>query len=320
MTGLQIFTSNRMEVLIEQLADRVCKPPASPLAPEIIVVQSRGMERYITMELARRNGICANVEFPFPNAFLESVFRSLSDTPGGLSAFDPHVLAFRIMAQAADKSQLNLFLYSISTRFNSLPEMNAAAAIVHQHGGTTLALRLAKAAGQRNIDIDSYSYTSASGANNRTNEFLMDGIPNNVSDRVAYIPSPDHLSRCWEQYRRGQVPDDPTSYMYMPSVLDPSLAPAGHYTCTFFSHYFPYAIAPEKHNELKQVMADAKGDPIEMQARIVVACAMNEKGERIWQRLDYSELMREYDPAIVARIANLIMAEAKLDVPASEGN
>ena len=62
------------------------------------------------------------------------------------------------MAQAADKSQLNLFLYSISTRFNSLPEMNAAAAIVHQHGGTTLALRLAKAAGQRNIDIDSYSY------------------------------------------------------------------------------------------------------------------------------------------------------------------
>jgi exodeoxyribonuclease V gamma subunit len=98
MTGLHIFTSNRMEVLVEQLADRVCDPLASPLAPEIIVVQSRGMERWITMELARRNGICANVEFPFPNAFLESVFRSLSDAPGGLSAFDPHVLAFRIMA------------------------------------------------------------------------------------------------------------------------------------------------------------------------------------------------------------------------------
>ncbi|MCL5742751.1 MAG: TonB-dependent receptor, partial [Acidobacteria bacterium] len=41
------------------------------------------------------------------------------------------------------------------------------------------------------IDIDSYSYTSASGANSRTNEFLMDGIPNNVSDRVAYIPGVD---------------------------------------------------------------------------------------------------------------------------------
>lgn len=44
------------------------------------------------------------------------------------------------------------------------------------------------------IDIDSVSYTSASGANNRTNEFLMDGIPNNVSDRVAYIPSVDDVA------------------------------------------------------------------------------------------------------------------------------
>jgi phytoene dehydrogenase-like protein len=79
---------------------------------------------------------------------------------------------------------------------------------------------------------------------------------NDIRWLMAYIPSPDHLARCWEQYRRGRVPEDPTSYMYMPSVLDPSLAPAGHYTCTFFSHYFPYAIPKEQHNELKQVMAD----------------------------------------------------------------
>jgi len=43
------------------------------------------------------------------------------------------------------------------------------------------------------IDIDNTSYTSASGANNRTNEFLMDGIPNNVSDRVCYIPTLDNV-------------------------------------------------------------------------------------------------------------------------------
>jgi exodeoxyribonuclease V gamma subunit len=129
MAGLQIFTSNRMEVLIEELADRVCEPLASPLAPEIIVVQSRGMERWVTMELARRNGICANVEFPFPKVFLESVFRSLSDAPDKLSAFDPHVLAFRIMSMlpgfldlpdfaelqtylAEDRHQLKLFQLS----------------------------------------------------------------------------------------------------------------------------------------------------------------------------------------------------------------
>jgi Carboxypeptidase regulatory-like domain len=43
------------------------------------------------------------------------------------------------------------------------------------------------------IDIDNVSYTSANGANNRENEFLMDGIPNNVTDRVAYIPTVDDV-------------------------------------------------------------------------------------------------------------------------------
>ncbi|MBK8771621.1 MAG: lytic transglycosylase domain-containing protein [Rhizobiales bacterium] len=83
------------------------------------------------------------------------------DTTSGARAAvdrDEVMRAFRIMAQAADKSQLNMFLWSISSRFGSLPEMNAAASVVHQFGGTTMALRLAKAAGQRNLDIDSYSY------------------------------------------------------------------------------------------------------------------------------------------------------------------
>jgi phytoene dehydrogenase-like protein len=70
---------------------------------------------------------------------------------------------------------------------------------------------------------------------------------NDIRWLMAYIPSPDHLARCWEQYRRGQVPEDP---------VDPSLAPEGRYTCTFFSHYFPYAIPQKSHNELKKLMAD----------------------------------------------------------------
>jgi phytoene dehydrogenase-like protein len=78
----------------------------------------------------------------------------------------------------------------------------------------------------------------------------------NIRWLMSYIPSPDHLARCWEQYQRGQVPEDPVSYCYMPSVMDPSLAPEGHYTCTFFSHYFPYDMPQGRHNEFKEVMAD----------------------------------------------------------------
>ena len=45
MAGLSMYTSNRLEILAKQLATVVQTPLADPLSPEIIVVQSRGMER-----------------------------------------------------------------------------------------------------------------------------------------------------------------------------------------------------------------------------------------------------------------------------------
>ena len=71
---------------------------------------------------------------------------------------DEVIRAMRIMHQASGKANLHMFLWSIASRFKSVDEMNAAAAIAHDLGGTTMALRLAKAAGQFKIDIDAWSY------------------------------------------------------------------------------------------------------------------------------------------------------------------
>lgn len=79
---------------------------------------------------------------------------------------------------------------------------------------------------------------------------------NNLRWLTSYIPSPEHLGRCWEQYRRNEVPDDPVAYCYIPSVMDPSLAPAGQHTCTLFSHYFPADGTREQHDAMKKVMAE----------------------------------------------------------------
>ena len=97
MTGLFIYTSNRMEILAEQLAQIVRTPLPSPLTPETIVVQSRGMERWISMELAARNGISANCSFPFPNAFLETIFKRIRPDFPEISLFDPEIMAFRLV-------------------------------------------------------------------------------------------------------------------------------------------------------------------------------------------------------------------------------
>ncbi len=94
---LNIYTSNRLEILAEQLARIVRTPLADAIAPEIIVIQSRGMERWVSMELARHNGICANSLFPFPNAFFKQISSQLILDLPEQSLFDPAVLTFKIM-------------------------------------------------------------------------------------------------------------------------------------------------------------------------------------------------------------------------------
>lgn len=85
---------------------------------------------------------------------------------------------------------------------------------------------------------------------------------NNIRWLMCYIPSPEHLSHCWDQYRRGQIPDSPASYCAIPSVMDPSLAPEGKYTCTIYSQYFPTDIPQDKHKEMSNVMAERMIDQI----------------------------------------------------------
>ncbi len=79
---------------------------------------------------------------------------------------------------------------------------------------------------------------------------------NNIRWLMAYIRSPEHLQQCWEEYQRGEVPSDPVSYCVISSLMDPTLATGPGYTCTIFSHYFPYNIPNGKHNEYRDIMAD----------------------------------------------------------------
>ena len=71
---------------------------------------------------------------------------------------DDVVRAFKLMADAGGRNDLYIFLWSFANRFTTADEMNAAADVAWNEGGATMAVRLAKAAAQKNIDIDSWSY------------------------------------------------------------------------------------------------------------------------------------------------------------------
>lgn len=94
---LRLFTSNRLEILADTLAEVLEEPLSSVLQEEIILVQSRGMERWVAMQLAQRHGICANYRFPFPNAFIHGIFQKIIPDLPEHSDFDPKTMTWRIM-------------------------------------------------------------------------------------------------------------------------------------------------------------------------------------------------------------------------------
>jgi len=56
---LNIYTGNRMENLVAALAYVLKEPLASPLAPETIVVQSKGMQRWVAPPPPPHHGLAA---------------------------------------------------------------------------------------------------------------------------------------------------------------------------------------------------------------------------------------------------------------------
>ena len=83
-------------VTVQRPVTVVRRPLPFVLQPEIIVVQSLGMGRWLSLQLAKEQGICANVQFPFPRRFLSDVFRvALPETPEGRH-FDREIMTWRV--------------------------------------------------------------------------------------------------------------------------------------------------------------------------------------------------------------------------------
>jgi exodeoxyribonuclease V gamma subunit len=97
---IRLHRSNRTEALAGMLARVLETPLRDPLARECIVVQRRGMERWLAMQLAERHGICAGVEFLFPRRFLrERLFAPLLGADAaGPEVFEPARLTWEIAA------------------------------------------------------------------------------------------------------------------------------------------------------------------------------------------------------------------------------
>jgi len=97
---IELYTSNHLEALFDALAGVVAEPLPSPFEPETIVVQSRGMETWLSMRLAERFGLWANAEYPFPRALIQRVLEAAhGEEYDERSAFDPKAATWSVIAQ-----------------------------------------------------------------------------------------------------------------------------------------------------------------------------------------------------------------------------
>lgn len=90
---------------LEDLADKFAKDinenidcdPAAPFNSPIVIVQSHGMMKWLSLQLAKKNGICANVSFKFPRNFIYECFHGISGRLPEESLYEKDTLTWKIM-------------------------------------------------------------------------------------------------------------------------------------------------------------------------------------------------------------------------------
>jgi len=73
---------------------------------------------------------------------------------------------------------------------------------------------------------------------------------------TTLVPDPELQQASYEACRRGEVPEHPAVGMQIPTVMDPSLAPAGFHVATTYGFFFPCDAPREERGKLRDEMAE----------------------------------------------------------------
>ena len=102
---LHIHRAERADGLVLALAALLAEPLEDPFAPEVICVPTRGMERWLTQRLSatlgvtpgRRDGVCANVAFPFPRALARDAVAVAAGVDPDTDPWRPERAVWRLL-------------------------------------------------------------------------------------------------------------------------------------------------------------------------------------------------------------------------------
>lgn len=175
-----LHTSNKSENLLAHLiAVLEAQPLETPFQTEIFLIQSQGMERWLSQQLANHFTVWGNSEFLFPNQF----FNQLAQTLGGQlesDLFERETLLWRLLSLLEDTDAQELYPVRAYLRGKnkSLKRFQLAHQLAHiydQYQLMRMDMLAAWSRGQRVTDHESeiwqqlfwHKLTEASGGNHR---------------------------------------------------------------------------------------------------------------------------------------------------------
>lgn len=212
---IQLHMAERLDDLAMALAQRLATPMADPMAPEVLVVPTSGMQRWLSLELSRHlgtsgpercDGVSANIEMIFPGRLAHRVID-----PG--DNHDPWVLErvawvlLEILAGSGDPD--DEVTRSNGKRLNAVPQLAPGATewarsrrladLFDRYLTNRPAMIRAWAAGD---DVD------GAGAAIEARSLWQPKIWRRVRDRIGIPSPPELLPMQIEALRSGQCPPE----------------------------------------------------------------------------------------------------------------
>jgi exodeoxyribonuclease V gamma subunit len=96
MPGLILHTSNQLDLLAQRLSEVVATPLESPFTPEIVVVQSLASRRWLSLQIAQQQQICANYAFPFLGDLIARIVQQASPSAALADKISTDLLTWKI--------------------------------------------------------------------------------------------------------------------------------------------------------------------------------------------------------------------------------
>ncbi len=101
---VSVHVAPHPDTLVARLCDQLATPPEDPFAAELIAVPTRGIERWLTQQIAVGfavrgigDGISANIDFPSPARLVREVLLAVPDLAAAVAAYEGPALTGHIL-------------------------------------------------------------------------------------------------------------------------------------------------------------------------------------------------------------------------------